>query len=143
MLQVHHLFGRLRVSSSLLKKNPLLAEKIRNDLWRLLGVSKVACNSVTGSVLVHFSPGVVSPRLIMQTITRYLRAGNVIAFPAVTRIKKAPLCEGVAPELAATFGNVLLRSIAEQLAGRVGKGVALRMVKTLLFMDLDHLYRIR
>jgi hypothetical protein len=128
MLHIHHLQGRMRVSSSLLKKNPLLSEKIRSELRRLAGIHEIACNCVTGSILIYYAENILPPRHIILLISRHLRVANVLAFPCMISAGQQSFSKkrGLpAQELLPMFGNVLMRSVAEQLT----RVVALRLVK--------------
>jgi copper chaperone CopZ len=50
----HHVPGRLRVTSSKLKRNPAAAARLQTALQELSGVRSVTVSPITGSILIHY-----------------------------------------------------------------------------------------
>ncbi len=58
---VHHVPGRLRLRLGVIKRNAAAAAQACAILGSLPGVERVSANPVTGSVLIHYNPGVTAP----------------------------------------------------------------------------------
>jgi len=67
---VHELPGRLRIKIPCLKRNPKRAIEIRNLLRNISGIRSVSVNTVTGSVIVQFSPEVVKSHSILMLLSQ-------------------------------------------------------------------------
>ena len=57
---VHQLPGRLRVRLPITKGNPALAEKLASRIHALEGITSVAANPVTGSLLIRYDVSVTN-----------------------------------------------------------------------------------
>jgi hypothetical protein len=66
----HHIPGRLRVKSPLLKKNPPLAARAEQLLKSLSGVDAIAANPVTGSIVVRYDSRETSSEDILRALNR-------------------------------------------------------------------------
>lgn len=72
----HHHPGRLRVGSDLLRYGVADAAvhdrhtRVRSALDAMRGVSSVAFNTQSGSVLVEYEPGVVDPNALIDAVAR-------------------------------------------------------------------------
>jgi hypothetical protein len=66
----HHIPGRLRVKSPLLKKNPPLVNQVQQLLASIHGVNSIAPNLLTGSVVIQYDPQQASSEDILHTLTR-------------------------------------------------------------------------
>jgi copper chaperone CopZ len=53
---LHHVPGRLRVKSPLVRKNQEVAEEVENLLTLTPGVHSVKSNLTTGSILINYRP---------------------------------------------------------------------------------------
>ncbi len=53
---MHHVPGRLRIKSPLVKNNEEAASAIKGVLLAIAGVGSVVTNQTTGSCLVHYDP---------------------------------------------------------------------------------------
>ena len=56
---VHALPGRVRLKLGEMKNNPALARDLKKHLSAKPGILRVEVNHTTGSVLLHFDPGVI------------------------------------------------------------------------------------
>lgn len=66
VLQIHRTPGRVRIRSSHLKQNPSRALDAKSQLTRLTGVHSVQLNALTGSLLIHFDPGISTPDSLLR-----------------------------------------------------------------------------
>jgi hypothetical protein len=66
----HHIPGRLRVKSPVLKKNQHLISQVERLLRSIHGVNSIAPNLVTGSVVIQYDPQQTSSDDILHTLTR-------------------------------------------------------------------------
>jgi cation transport ATPase len=66
----HHIPGRLRVKSPLLKKNQHLISQVERLLNSIHGVTSITANLVTGSVVIQYDPQQTSSDDILHTLTR-------------------------------------------------------------------------
>ena len=57
---LHHIPGRLRFRSAALKGNACACEMARSRLNRIRGVTSVAANPITGSLLVEYDPATLA-----------------------------------------------------------------------------------
>jgi copper chaperone CopZ len=67
---VHDLPGRMRLKIPAMKRNAQVANKIRNLLEQLHGVSSTVVNLVTGSIVIHFDANRISSRDILGHLAR-------------------------------------------------------------------------
>ena len=65
---VHHLPGRLRLRSASLKGDARASEQARRALAAIEGVTSVAANPCTGSLLVEYDPTVLPPSDIIDVL---------------------------------------------------------------------------
>jgi copper chaperone CopZ len=79
---IHSIPGRLRVKSSLIKKNPGEAKKVERLLKSMNGVEYLEINLLTGSVLVRYNPHEVGSDTLLQRLTA---AGYLAGRRAVTQ----------------------------------------------------------
>ena len=71
---VHHVPGRLRVRSAILKRNPYAAAMVASDLGSHKGVRSAEASPRTGSITVVYDPDIAQ----LATIKAYLRdAGHL------------------------------------------------------------------
>jgi copper chaperone CopZ len=65
---LHMLDGRLRVKVPEVKRSRTKALEVEQVLGRLKGVTQVRANPLTGNVLVLYSPQVITPSRILDTL---------------------------------------------------------------------------
>jgi copper chaperone CopZ len=68
---VHSIPGRLRIKTSVIKKNPVLAERIGRLLTSITGVEEVDVNLLTGSVLIRYKPRRIAAEHILSTLSEF------------------------------------------------------------------------
>lgn len=71
---VHALNGRMRLKLSRLKHDQDFALRVAHVLHLLPGVRTVTSSRLTGSLLVHYDPRMLSQQTILQTLMRILEA---------------------------------------------------------------------
>lgn len=67
----HHLPGRLRLWSALLKGNARASEETQRHLAEIRGVTSARANPTTGSVLLEYDPDVISPSKVSDVLAAH------------------------------------------------------------------------
>lgn len=67
---LHTVPGRLRIKIPGLRRNHRLASELRLRLNSLYGVESTSANTMTGSVLVCYDPGIISNASILTYLSR-------------------------------------------------------------------------
>lgn len=67
-LYLHHVPGRLRVRSPVLKRNEGKADDVRRLLEAAEGVISVKVNAITGSITIHYDPATVTKAGILAIL---------------------------------------------------------------------------
>ena len=106
---VHHLPGRLRLRSAVLKGDPQAAAKAKCGLGQIRGVTAVTANLCTGSLLLEYDPAIVAP----SKLTEILECRGFIRPVAPQRVKAQPEW---ADHLASAVTGWLADALAEQIA---------------------------
>jgi hypothetical protein len=111
MANIHRLPGRLRVRSSVLKRNPKKASELLTAIGSRPGVRDIEINIVTGSVLVYYDPLRVSG----EELDAALRAHGIFA-TTPTPSPERSLAGSVAKAVfASVLQHVIERSIGQLL----------------------------
>lgn len=79
---VHHVPGRLRVRTSILKKNTHRADEVKNLLLRMPGISCAEVNELTGSVTVQYD----ASRASLPPLLEALRQQGCLSSDAATAL---------------------------------------------------------
>jgi hypothetical protein len=66
---LHHLPGRLRVRTPILKRNPQKAVEVQTFLENTRGVKFVKLNPVTGSVMILYTPSEIPGSALIESMT--------------------------------------------------------------------------
>lgn len=69
--------GRVRLEVPDLYRNPDLAGRLENLLGAFPGIFRVQANALTGSLLLEFEPGVLSPETLLEDVDERLRWAHV------------------------------------------------------------------
>ncbi len=85
MLYVHHVPGRLRLQTPMLKRRPQAAQSARDAAMAVLGVTGARASATTGSLLITYDRCRVTP----ATLWEKLREQGIAAGPL-------PIKEGMA-----------------------------------------------
>jgi copper chaperone CopZ len=78
---LHHIPGRIRVNSLMVKRNHNLAEEVQTILNPIEGVNSVLINPVTGSILIEYSAETVAASTILNVLKK---AGHIDLSKTVT-----------------------------------------------------------
>jgi len=105
----HHLPGRLRLRSAVLKGNAFAIEEARHHLAQIDGVTSVKANPSTGSVLLEYDPNVISPSKVSDVL-----ATHGYALGASEAETEAGA--GWADKLASGARDWMINALAERLA---------------------------
>jgi hypothetical protein len=65
---VHHIPGRRRFRSAVLKGAPRAGEIARARLSRIKGVISVAANAITGSLVMEYDPATLAPAQVLDAL---------------------------------------------------------------------------
>jgi len=105
----HHLPGRLRLRSAVLKGNAFAIEEARRHLAQIDGVTSVKANPSTGSVLLEYDPNVISPSKVSDVLAThgYALGASEVETEAGT---------GWADKLASGARDWMINALAERLA---------------------------
>ena len=105
----HHLPGRLRLRSAVLKGNALASEEARRHLAQIDGVTSARANPLTGSVLLEYDPNVIAPTNVSDVL-----AAHGYALRATEAETEAGA--GWADRLASMVKDRVINALAERLA---------------------------
>jgi hypothetical protein len=106
---VHHLPGRLRLRSGVLKGNARASEEARRHLAQISGVTSASANPLTGSVLLEYDPNVISPRKVGDVLATH---GYALGASEAETEAEA----GWADKLASAARDWVINALAERLA---------------------------
>lgn len=107
----HHVPGRLRVKSFLLRGNETEAQRVCEHLRQLRGVTAVEVRTITGSVIVRYDAFAATGEALLQELKTLGIAGHHALQP---------------------HGQVAARRSGSVAAERVAEQVANRVVETLI-----------
>jgi hypothetical protein len=106
---VHHVPGRLRLRSALLRGDVNRSELARRDLAAVEGVTSVAANPCTGSLLVEYDTAVMPPDKIIDVLTSR-------GYNAATAEERDEPRAGWADHLAGAVKDWVIGAVADRLA---------------------------
>lgn len=99
---VHHIPGRLRIRSAAVKKNETKAGAAKALLAGVPGVRSSEVNTLTGSIVVHYDPALMSG----PAVTALLRERGYFSHPALPKTP-IPLRSATANEFGSQFAKKL------------------------------------
>lgn len=70
MFYIHHVPGRVRIISEVIKRNPQAAGEVRKLLSTLAGVCTAQVNLTTGSILIYYNQKAVNVLDIVDLLER-------------------------------------------------------------------------
>jgi hypothetical protein len=105
----HHLSGRLRLRSAVLKGNALASEEARRHLAQIVGVTSVRGNPSTGSVLLEYDPNVISPSSVSDVLATH-------GYALGATVAETGAAAGWADKLASAARTWVINALAERLA---------------------------
>jgi copper chaperone CopZ len=65
---VHHVPGRLRVKTPMLKRQELRAREVKSYLQNIVGVLEVEISTVTGSAVIKYDPSQVNSMVLLNSV---------------------------------------------------------------------------
>lgn len=111
---VHHLPGRLRVKTSIIKRNEKEAARLRDLLTRLDGVRAHEVNLVTGSILITYDTDATD----VQTILTFLKNHGYIEGITVLD-RHSDLVSKVSSKVGSKMGSSMGKAFSEAVFGFV------------------------
>ena len=105
----HHVPGRLRLRSAVLKGNAFAIEEARHHLAQIDGVTSVKANPSTGSVLLEYDLNVIWPSNVSDALTMHGCAVGVTE-------AQTDAGAGWADNLASGARDWMINALAERLA---------------------------
>lgn len=67
---IHHVPGRLRIKSPIIKNNKSIAEELKKSLSTLYGVATIDINLTTGSLLINYNKRAINFNEIINLLER-------------------------------------------------------------------------
>jgi hypothetical protein len=119
---LHHVPGRLRVRTPLLKRNPERARQAEALLQSMYGVSAVEANTVTGSIVVHYERDAVKPQTLLDTL----------ALRGYYEPQTAQSADGQIHDLATRAGDVVGKAVFGFVIEKAVERSALALIATIL-----------
>jgi hypothetical protein len=119
---IHHVPGRMRVRSPRIKGNRDNAERLRQTLVQLIGVTGIETNPVTGSVVISYCPERLGPDDLVAVMKEdgYLDPDFVLDGQ-----RSGQAAQGAAPPEVALHwvGKTVLTVLVEKLVERSASAV--------------------
>lgn len=122
-LYIHHVPGRLRLQTPLLKGRPQAARSACGAAVAISGVTRVRANAATGSLLIIYDRSRVTPAVLWQALCAHGIVGGSLPIaegdPVTRAWHTAPSAaeNAVFDRLAGVFLDKLLEHSAVALAG--------------------------
>ena len=110
---IHHVPGRLRVNTPVLKKNESRARQLKFYLEGMHGVLRADTSIVTGSVLIKYDTGLVSADVILNSLRDLGYIQNAYVLDQATQA--APQMQKVADIFAAKLVETIVEKSAVAL----------------------------
>jgi|HubBroStandDraft_6_1064221.scaffolds.fasta_scaffold163678_2 hypothetical protein len=105
---VHHIPGRLRFRSAALKGAPRAGEIARARLNRIKGVTSVAANPITGSLLVEYDLATLTPTRVIDALSNH-------GYVAAAEEQRTRGGGGWVDRLTSAVGGWIIDALAERL----------------------------
>ncbi len=67
---IHHVPGRLRIKSPVIKNNKFVAEELKKCLSTLYGIATIDINTTTGSLLINYNKRAINYNEIINLLER-------------------------------------------------------------------------
>ncbi len=114
---VHHVPGRLRVRVDSLKKNKKQSHAVRQRLETLAGVNTVVISTVTGSVVVTYSPAAIDADEIIKDLAGSRDLRNSPTVPTGPgKGRRGELVSQTTTTVAKTLAGVVAKKLLERSA---------------------------
>lgn len=119
---IHHIPGRLRVKTHLIKRNRNTAEEVQKKLGQVNGINSVLVNTITGSITISYDTDTLSSQRILDILKQM---GYFDASKAITNDQYIHTAVSKAGQ---TLGKVLFGAVIE----KVFEGSALSLISILI-----------
>ena len=119
---IHHIAGRLRVKTHLVKRNQNTAEEVQKKLGQINGINSVFVNTVTGSIIISYDTDTLSPQRVLYILKQM---GYFDVSKAITNDQYIHTAVSKAGK---TLGKVLFGAVVE----KVFEGSALSLISILI-----------
>ena len=119
---IHHVPGRMRVRSPRIKGNTENAERLRQTLVQLIGVTGIETNPVTGSVVISYSPERLGPDDLVAVMKEHGYLARDFALdgqPSGRAVQGAAPPDGALHWVGKTVLTVLVERLVERSASAV------------------------
>ncbi len=113
--RIHHVHGRLRIKSPVLKRNQAQAEAVRALLQWQQGVLKHEINPLTGSVLIHYDARLTS---VDQIVDCFRQAGYITSEEGSCPIQPERALTYDVANLSKATTNAVVNAIVDKLMER-------------------------
>lgn len=111
---IHHVPGRLRVRTAVVKRNEKQATAVKALLQSTEGVRTVAVNPLTGSVTVHYDEKTTNSSALLDVLNRQGYPVSQTSVPAVAQASRAVSPNSqLGSALAATAATFLVKTAVE------------------------------
>lgn len=110
---IHHVPGRLRIKTPVLKRNERQAAAIKELLQHLTGIDQAEVNVVTGSILIIYDKDAIDSNHILTT----LRDAGYTSLEIPLNSQR-PTSRGTASKLASTVGKTVFGILVEKAVER-------------------------
>jgi len=68
---IHHITGRIRLKTPVLKNNIVKKQFLLNMFATLYGINGISVNTLTGSVIIHYDPEIFSKEDLLEILKTY------------------------------------------------------------------------
>lgn len=111
---IHHVPGRLRVRTAVVKRNERQATAVKALLQSTEGVRAVAINPLTGSVTVHYDEKTTNSSALLDKLNRQGYLAGQTSLPAVAQASPAVYANSqLGSALATTAATFLVKTALE------------------------------
>jgi copper chaperone CopZ len=121
---IHSVPGRLRIKTSIVKRNPSMAKHVEKFMSQLRGVKSVYSNPTTGSVLVRYDSKTINSNTILDTFK---------TFGLINKTQIISLDEHI-NETASKAGHALRKIILGTVVENIIENSALSFIAPLLIL---------
>lgn len=118
----HHVEGRLRVKTPYIKRGPSEGREVKIFIEKIQGVETTEINTVTGSAVIHYDPGAVSSKEILNRLNQ---AGYF-------DFSKAKTNDQHVYDAAARTGGIIWKALAGAFVEKALEGSSLSLIALLI-----------
>jgi hypothetical protein len=130
---IHHIPGRLRVKTPLLKRNEAEAVRVRATLTGLDGLLSYEVNNLTGSLIVYYDPALTQGETILAFLGRHGFLGQETTIGLMQ-----PGVKAIMPSLPTSAGTATLKT-SEPIVVNFGASMGKAFGKAVFGLALEKL----